>query len=66
MLGEHDRESIVWDHISVYPPGVTWDQKPPTAVFADGTVVRKLGPARDAIAQALAIVDSDQKFAVTP
>jgi hypothetical protein len=52
-LGEHDSNRIVWDHIAVYAPGATWDQKP--AVFADGPVVKVLEPARKAIATALSM-----------
>jgi hypothetical protein len=50
-MGEHDKESIIWDYIAVYVPGATWNQAP--ALFADGPVVRVLKPARDAIAKAL-------------
>ena len=50
-MGEHDRESIVWDHVAVYAPGATWDQRP--ALFADGPVVQVLEPARAAIDKAL-------------
>ena len=50
-MGEHDRKSIVWDHIAVYAPGATWNPTP--ALFADGPVVKVLEPAREAIAKAL-------------
>jgi hypothetical protein len=50
-MGEHDRKSIVWDHIVVYAPGATWNQK--SALFSDGPVVKVLGPAREAITRAL-------------
>ena len=50
-MGEHDKESIIWDYIAVYVPGAAWNQAP--ALFADGPVVRVLKPARDAIAKAL-------------
>ena len=49
-IGEHDRKSIVWDHIAVYAPGATWNHTPP--LFADGPVVRIVEPAREAIAKA--------------
>jgi hypothetical protein len=39
------------DHIVVYAPGATWNQKP--ALFSDGPVVKVLGPAREAITRAL-------------
>jgi hypothetical protein len=51
-MGEHDRKSIVWDHIGVYAPGAEWNQRT-TPLFADGPVVRVLDPAREAIAKAL-------------
>ena len=50
-LGEHDRKSIVWDHIAVYAPSATWNQTP--AVFSDGPVVKVLDPAHAAISRAL-------------
>jgi hypothetical protein len=50
-MGEHDSKSIVWDHIVVYAPGATWNQKP--VLFSDGPVVNVLGPAREAITRAL-------------
>ena len=50
-MGEHDRKSIVWDHIAVYAPGSTWNQQP--ALFADGPVVKVLDPARATITKAL-------------
>ena len=52
-LGEHDKKSIVWDHIAVYAPGATWHQK--IALFADGPVIKVLEPAREAIAKALSV-----------
>lgn len=50
-LGEHDRHSIVWDHIAVYAPGTTWNQQP--ALFAGGPAVKVLESAREAITKAL-------------
>lgn len=52
-MGEHDRKSVVWDHVAVYPPGATWNQKP--ALFADGPVVQVVAPAREAITKALSV-----------
>jgi hypothetical protein len=52
-LGEHDRRSIVWDHIAVYAPGARWNQTP--ALFADGPVVKVLEPARVAMTKALSM-----------
>ena len=28
-MGEHDRRSIVWDYIAVYPRGAVWEASPP-------------------------------------
>jgi hypothetical protein len=28
-MGEHDRHSVVWDYIAVYPPGAVWEDHPP-------------------------------------
>ena len=50
-LGEHDSDSIVWDHVAVYGPGVSWS--PASASFAKGPVVSVLDPLREAIAKAL-------------
>lgn len=58
-LGEHDRSSIVWDHIAVYPPGAAWQDKPPQPLFADGPVVRVIEPAATAIRQALSQARTD-------
>jgi hypothetical protein len=52
-MGEHDRRSIVWDFISIYPAGALWEDKPPEALYAGGPVVKVAGPARAALAQAL-------------
>jgi hypothetical protein len=52
-MGEHDRKSIVWDHIAVYAPGATWNQQP--ALFADGPVVKVLEPTREAITKAFSV-----------
>jgi hypothetical protein len=50
-MGEHDNESIIWDHIAVYAPGAKWHQSPP--LFADGPVVKVLQPAHEAIVKVL-------------
>ena len=52
-MGEHDRRSVVWDHIAVYPRSVLWMDRPPKALYEGGTVVRVVDPARAALAQAL-------------
>jgi len=53
LMGEHDRRSIVWDFISVYPAGVLWEDRPPEALYAGGPVVKVAGLARAALARAL-------------
>lgn len=54
LLGEHDRQSIVWDFIAVYPAGPVWKKRPPPALFTGGPVVRVAERARTAISQAFA------------
>lgn len=46
-LGEKDEESIVWDWVAVYPPGVKWGGEP---VYRGRPVVK----VRDKLAAALA------------
>ena len=52
-MGEHDRHTIVWDYIAVYPPGAVWEQSPPQAIYHGNPVVKVKDAARDAIRQAL-------------
>ena len=52
-MGEHNRHSIVWDHIAVYPPGVTWNDTPTDPLYQGGPVVEVAGQARAAVSQAL-------------
>jgi hypothetical protein len=54
LMGEHDRHSVVWDYIAVYPLGAVWDDGPPEALYHGGPVVRVTGPARSAVERALA------------
>jgi hypothetical protein len=54
ILGEHDRRSIVWDHVAVYPAGAVWNQQPPQPVYEDGPVVGVAKPLRNAVISALA------------
>ena len=51
--GEHGRKTIVWDDISVYPPGVLWQHGPPKPLFRGRTVVSKADAVRAAMGQAL-------------
>ena len=52
-MGEHDRRSIVWDYVAVYPPGSIWDDHPPEAAYSGGPVVRVIDETRAALVQAL-------------
>jgi hypothetical protein len=54
LLGEHNRQSIVWDFVAVYPAGPAWKTQPPPALFEDGPVVQAADRARGAISQAFA------------
>lgn len=53
-MGEHDRRSIVWDYIAVFPRGVVWDHNLPPPIYHGNPVVRVQEAARAAIGQALA------------
>ncbi len=52
-MGEHDRRSVVWDYIAVYPPGPVWHDSPPAAGYHGGTVIEVIDQARTALAQIL-------------
>lgn len=52
-MGEHDRGSIVWDYIAVYPTGAVWEEHPPNPLYEGGPVVRVIGEARSALTQDL-------------
>ena len=52
-MGEHDRKSVVWDYVAVYPAGAVWTERPPEAIYRGGPVVRVAEPARQALVQAL-------------
>ena len=52
-MGEHDRRSVVWDYIAVYPAGAVWEDRPPESLYHGGPVVRVTEPARAALTQAL-------------
>lgn len=40
-MGEQagERDTIVWDHVAIYPPGELWDNVPPTDVYHGRPVV---------------------------
>lgn len=52
-MGEHDRRSIVWDYIAVYPPGAVWETSLPEPLYSGGPVIRVIDEARSALSQAL-------------
>jgi hypothetical protein len=52
-LSEHDRHSIVWDYVVVYPAGAVWKQLPPTPLYEGGPVVQVIEPLRNAVIRAL-------------
>jgi hypothetical protein len=52
-MGEHDRRSVVWDYIAVYPASAVWADGPPVALYHGGPVVRVIEPARSALEHAL-------------
>ncbi|HLW76010.1 MAG TPA: hypothetical protein VKS01_03475 [Bryobacteraceae bacterium] len=52
-MGEHDRRSVVWDYIAVYPPGVLWEDRPPEAAYHGGPVVHAIDAAKVALGRAL-------------
>ena len=52
-MGEHDRGSVVWDYIAVYPAGDVWQERPPKPLYDGGPVVRVLNEARAALGQAM-------------
>ena len=54
-MGEHNRKTIIWDHIAVYAPGTKWNQD---ALFADGPVIKVVESAREAMAKALSVKSS--------
>src|SRR5438105_14226573 len=53
LMGEHNRSSVVWDYIAIYPAGAIWKERPPQAVYIGGPVVRVTEAARAALGQAL-------------
>jgi len=52
-MGEHDRRSIVWDYIAVYPRGAVWEASPPEPLYSGGPVIRVIDEARSALSKAL-------------
>lgn len=54
MMGERDRNSIVWDRAAVYSADAVWDGAPPPPLFADGPVIQAIDGTRAALSRALA------------
>jgi hypothetical protein len=52
-MGEHDKDSIVWDHILVYDSKVVWNQVPQKPLWEGGPVLDVMDSARTAIKTAL-------------
>jgi hypothetical protein len=55
-MGEHDRRSVVWDYIAVYPAGAMWHERPPQPLYQGRPVVQVTEPARAALNRALQII----------
>lgn len=54
-MGEHDRKSIVWDHIEIFAPGVVWEgHVPPVPLYKGGPVYKVISPVRAALAHSVA------------
>lgn len=51
LMGEHDRSSVVWDYIAVYPPGALWNEIPPKPAYSANPVADSTGGAMQAINQ---------------
>jgi hypothetical protein len=60
FMGEHDRQSVVWDFIAVYGQGAIWNNHSPQAIYQGGPVVRVVEPARKALARALLAAEHAQ------
>src|SRR5215471_3746705 len=52
-MGEHDRRSIVWDYVAVYPRGAVWEASPPEPLYSGGPVIRVIAEAHSALLKAL-------------
>jgi hypothetical protein len=52
-MGEHDRKSIVWDYIGIYPRGALRTDRPPEPLYHGRPVVEVIESAAAALAKAL-------------
>ncbi len=53
LLGEHDRSTVVWDHIAVYTPGTLWQDTLPQPVYSSNPVRDVINGAKDAVRRLL-------------
>ena len=53
LLGEHNRSTVVWDHIAVYAPGALWQDTLPKPVYSDSPVLDVISGARGNIQRLL-------------
>ena len=60
LLGEHDRSSVVWDYVAVYPPGKLWTDAPPESALSGNPVVRAIDRTRDEIQKQLVLLQTKQ------
>lgn len=52
LMGEHDRPSVVWDYIAVYPPGSLWTtDSPPKPAYSGRPVVNVTSSTKAALDQ---------------
>jgi hypothetical protein len=54
VMGEHDRQSVVWDYIAVYAPGALWEEAPPKPDYSSHPVRDVIAGARESIQRLLA------------
>ncbi len=61
VMGEKDRNTIVWDHIAIYEPGKQWQDLPPAPIFAARPVVNVIQSAKQKLQQLLSGPDSEPR-----
>src|ERR1700745_2568768 len=54
LLGEHNRSSVVWDHIAIFAPETLWQDAPPKRLYSDHPVRDVIGGAENAVQRLLA------------
>jgi hypothetical protein len=54
LLGEHNRATVVWDHIAVYGRGTQWRDTLPMPVYSDNPVRDVIPGAKESINRLLA------------